>query len=438
MSQLLTEPVAPARMDGADLRERNLSVVLHDLMYSQPTSRSEIAERTGLAKASITQLIPELESLGLAIETTTSKPSTGRPSKMLAIHDGALSIIVCEVTELEITTETSSLMGNVLRFDRELHFVPMGGPDSIAFAMANTIGQHLETVRSAGSRTIHLVVVIDAPLSGERPIVHHSSELGWSDPVDLTSMLENLLPELAGAISIVSQVQVAAKAEFDALKRSSESLPKSVVFLKAGSSIGSAVVQNGKLLVGAQGMSPVLGHIEVSADGETCECGRTGCFQTQVSLRKILEFAGLTPEIATKGTKAAMQTLVDRITDGDISALLACEQLRSGLLTFAESLKFLYDPDYIVLGGYWAEIFQTLNLGTTSRQVLAAGSADRDNYQAPSGLVSFRPAQYGVRAARVGAIQEVVTRVLRRPLALKGGQLVPTMGPIGSSPSYIW
>ena len=265
----LKNTFAPARVDGGDLRERNLSVVLHDLMFSQPTSRSEIADRTGLAKASLTQLMPELESLGLAIETTTSKPSTGRPSKMLVIDDSSLSIIICEVNELEILTETSSLMGNLTRFDRELHFVPKGGPDALAFAMANTVRQHLETIEGAGGRVIHLVVVIDAPLQGEKQIVQQSSELGWLSPVDLTAMLEVLLPTLSGAISMVSHVQVAAKAEFDALKHSSENLPKSVIFLKADSNIGSAVVQNGKLLVGAQGLSPVLGHIEVSTEGDT-------------------------------------------------------------------------------------------------------------------------------------------------------------------------
>ena len=429
---------APARVDGADLRERNLAVVVHDLLFSQPTSRTEIAERTGLAKASLTQLIPELESLGLAMETTTSKPTSGRPSKLLVFDGSGVSVIVCEVNELEIITETTDLTGRVLRVDREQHFVPMGDPESIVFAMASTISQHLVTIDAAGSRAIHLVVVIDALLRGDKPVVMQASEFGWKEPVDLVGLLEKKLKPLVGSISLVSQVHVAAKAEFDALRHTSDSLPKSVVFLKADSGIGSAVVQNGKLLVGAQGMSPILGHIELNPNGELCECGRRGCFQVEVGPRRILQLAGLENEISRRGIKGAIQIFIEKTRKADPLALATCDILSAELASFSESLSLLYDPDYIVLGGYWAEIFENLSLTATPESNSEDDVYRFEKFAGLTDKVIFRPATYGSRATRVGALQEVLIRVINKPLSIKGTGQVPAMGPIASSPNYIW
>jgi len=429
---------SPARVDGADLRERNLAVVLHDLLFAQPTSRSEIADRTGLAKASLTGLIPELEALGLAVEASTSKPAAGRPSKLLTFDGKQLAVVICEVSETEIITESLDLTGRILRVDREPHKAKLGDVETVVKVMANTIQQHRESIANNGSRPIHMVLVVGAAVRGEKPIVLQSKELGWNEPVDLVGLMEARIPQMRDSISLVSGVNVAAKAEFEALKRLRLGYPKSVVYLKPDTGISSAIILDGNLLVGAQGMSPILAHIEVDSNGEICDCGRRGCLVAQVGPRKVLELAGLGSQITESGLQGALQVFVDNLKNGDEAAVEASRKIRKQLNKFAETLALLYDPDFIVLGGYWAEIFEILELNSEDLTRRPNFFQTVEGYVEQDGRSVFRPAAFGARAARVGALQEVFIRVLNRPLMLKDNGMVPALGPIAEGPTYIW
>ena len=53
----------------------------------------------------------------------------------------------------------------------------------------------------------------------------------------------------------------------------------SALMITMGTGIGGAVLLDGEVLRGANGMAGEFGHMQVVPDGRPCECGRSGCWE---------------------------------------------------------------------------------------------------------------------------------------------------------------
>lgn len=72
---------------------------------------------------------------------------------------------------------------------------------------------------------------------------------------------------------------------------------KDLVFITLGTGVGSGIIIDGKLVQGVACAGAESGHMVVQIDGEPCNCGRSGCWETYASATALI-----------KQTKAAMQS----------------------------------------------------------------------------------------------------------------------------------
>ena len=103
----------------------------------------------------------------------------------------------------------------------------------------------------------------------------------WKDPVPVRQILEDAL---ALPVLVRNNVDAFAAAEiFFGAGRKYNSL----LVIKWGPGVGSAVVIDGKVYEGRHGKTAELGHYIVKKDGKPCSCGKRGCLETVVSSRAI-------------------------------------------------------------------------------------------------------------------------------------------------------
>lgn len=134
----------------------------------------------------------------------------------------------------------------------------------------------------------------------------------------------------------------------------------SAVMVTLGTGIGGALVLDGRLHRGMNGMAGEFGHMQVVPGGYSCECGRTGCWEQYSSGNALVRHAreridredtildlwcGDNPEKLSGPlvTEAAMQG--DRVARDAFS--FVGEWLGVGLA----NLVAAFDPDVIVVGG---------------------------------------------------------------------------------------
>lgn len=128
-----------------------------------------------------------------------------------------------------------------------------------------------------------------------------------------------------------------------------------------GTGVGGAIIRDGKLVTGANGLAAEIGHMIVEPGGPLCGCGNHGCLEALTGRRAIER------EIR-QAVAQGHRTIVSKLTGGKLKtikskilkkALRAHDPLVSRIMkksaqTLGQacvSLRHILDPDLIILGG---------------------------------------------------------------------------------------
>jgi glucokinase len=171
-----------------------------------------------------------------------------------------------------------------------------------------------------------------------------------------------------------------------------------------GTGIGGAVLVGGEVFRGANGMAGEFGHMQVVPDGQSCECGRTGCWEQYSSgnalVRNARSFMGEQPSMLEEMSGGRP----DRVTgpmvtaaaeQGDLVARRAFASVGDWLGVGTANLVAALDPEVVVIGG----------------GVSAAG--DR----------LLEPARDALRRTLVGAGHRAVPRMIAAELGPRAGMI---------------
>jgi predicted NBD/HSP70 family sugar kinase len=110
------------------------------------------------------------------------------------------------------------------------------------------------------------------------------------------------------------------------------------VGITLGTGVGGGFVNQGKILIGANGSACEVGHIVLSAGGNKCYCGQQGCAEAYLSgtaINKIMD----------------SRVLIEKAKLGDPKVLQFMIDYRLNLVHFMSILNNLFNPHYFVFGG---------------------------------------------------------------------------------------
>lgn len=396
---------------SSDVRRNNLSVLTRYLASNGPCSRSHMAAATGLTKGSITALTSVLVDAGvLRVDQQASSgvgagSGAGRRRTLLRLAADDVAIVVLQLDADIATALLTTLSGDeLLRIDRH-HGRPMGQPGPIVDVLADALRHALDAAARLGRRVLDTVVIAFAPTSGDPTIVLADTDLDWG-PVDLLGELRAREPRLAADAILCSDSPLAAQAERTLLPGIDD-----LLYLKSNSGIGGAVISGGRLVSGAQSMAGALGHLAVVPNGEPCLCGQRGCLVTVAGPDVVLRDAGLDGLLRSAGLTAALAEFVRRLRAGDERAVAAWEPASGWLAHTLGILTLTLDPAAIVLGGYWAELVDTIEPHFRLRSPALAVAA---GWTPPPILAGTLGADAAIR----GAVLSARDRLLADPLQL--------------------
>lgn len=419
---------------SGDVRTHNLGLIAGSLAGHGPLSRSQLSVDTGLTRGAVTALVGALIDAGVVREASIprgpehgpteagsergpaddgraqadgrARPTThkGRPHTLLELSADRVALIALQIDADQAIALVTSLGGETLARVSLHHGRPMGEPERILDVAAEVLARALEKCSTLGREAVDLTVVVFAPIGGDPTIVIADTDLDWG-PVDVLDGLRRRVHGMPHG-RLVADATVAALAELSLLDGVGDML-----YLKSNSGIGGAIIADGSLLAGANGMAGALGHIAIDHDGAPCACGQRGCLVTVAGPDRILDAAGLGAQRADDGLTAALAELVARIGTGDVPATAAWSAALPWIGRALHILAMTVDPGAIVVGGYWA---------------MLADSIDREFRKGP--LAAATPEQYrgarviagrlGEDAALLGAIWSARDRLLQDPLAL--------------------
>ena len=116
---------------------------------------------------------------------------------------------------------------------------------------------------------------------------------------------------------------------------------RSLVMVTLGTGIGGAMILDGKLYEGCNFAAGEFGHFVIQCEGEPCNCGRRGCFETYASATGLIRMAKQAMETEER-RKSSLWNLCSGETDG-LNAEMIFKAAKKGDLTAGQTVeRYLY------------------------------------------------------------------------------------------------
>ena len=285
----------------AHTRALNASLVLRSLYDLGPISRADIARLTGLTRTSVGDLVADLEREGLARDVGLGPSTGGKQPTLVALVDGARTVIVLDLGERTFTAALADLRGELTsKRTRDLD-----GRDGLA--AVQLVHDLIDEVRTQATSPILGIGV------GTPGIVDGDGTIRWAVNLDWQDLpLAAMLRERHGLPTVVANDSRAAALATYLFQ--GDDRPANLVVIRVGRGIGAGLILRDQPFGGDGEAAGEIGHVVIEPDGAACHCGRFGCLETVASAGAIVRAAdGATlAEVATRaaaGDEAALAVI---------------------------------------------------------------------------------------------------------------------------------
>lgn len=314
--------------------------ILQLIATGEARTRSALSDATGLSRSTVLQRLDTLTDLGLIHETEELVSSGGRPSRAISLNASAGRFAAIDFGEERTRIAVTDLNARVL-VDHVQRFRLEDGPEELLDRASGIVQELLLEPENEGGPLTAIGLGLPAPVDYDAgKILGWSIMSGW-DGFDIRNHLRQ---QWNVPVVIDNDVNLLTLAEL----RRHWPTHDHLLYLKAGTGIGSGLIVNGQLHRGAQGAAGDIGHARITGYGDPqCRCGNLGC------LEALAGGWALARDLRTShgnGVREArdVAALVQRGDAEAVAKLRAAGRILGEAVAFATSL---FNPSAIVLGG---------------------------------------------------------------------------------------
>ena len=316
-------------------RDINRDLILEQIRSQQPISRVELARRTGLQPSTVSSIVEQLKQERWIKEGPAVETPRGRRPTMVTLNDELL-MLVADVRPSRAVLAVVDLNGRFL----SRRVVPL---PSAAEAAVLAIASGFQALRADHPGKIFEGVGISIPgrVNPETNALMLIPNLNWMN-YDVSGKLSEILG-LTVEIENDANACLLSELWFGNLDGF-----RNVVLLAISEGLGAALLVEGRLVSGANGLAGEFGHVTIDSNGPKCGCGKQGCWEVFASSQAAQRYyAG---KRAQKGN-ISISDLVSLSLDGDEAAKAAlqhqCEHIGRGLRIVNAALS----PEAILFTG---------------------------------------------------------------------------------------
>jgi len=330
-------------------RQYNQDRLVQALRLRGTATRAELADLTGLSRATVATMVTRLVAMGHLRELppTSDTPRPGRPAGMLCLTARSGVVVGLDFGHSHLRSAAADLSGQVLA--ERLRELPVdNSADDALRAAAHEFDQLLGEIGVSSQDISGVVMGIPSPIErANGRVVSNNILPGWVNRAPARE-----LQRLIGLpVILENDSNLAAYGEM--IYGAGQGF-ENLIYLKASTGIGAGLVIDGRLYRGTSGSAGEIGHVQIQPDGAVCRCGNRGCLETLVSVPHIV---------------AALQPMHDDpLTIADVIALV--------LTGDAGARRVVTDAGRII-GRSLADLCNALNPGAliVGGELSAAGTA---------------------------------------------------------------
>ena len=349
-------------------RQTNRLRVIQALYRHPGSSRTAVAELTGLSRPTVSAFMEELERAGIIEALDDPAPrQSGRPPVLMSLAPRAAFAVGVDMGHEHLRVATCNLSGEILSDEWTAIDVDHAPLETMDLA-ADLVQATLDAAEVAREDVIGVGMALAAPVDRTGRVFAEGILPSWGGIEPIAEMGSRLnLP-----------VQLGNDANLGALGEHVFGAGQGVdemVYVRLSAGIGLGFVFSGHAFGGSSGIAGELGHVRVSPDGPICRCGNRGCLEMVASPSAVARLLDDDVSVAR---------LLELATGGDRRAMRAIAEAGELIGEALATVVTLLNPKLIVVGG---------DLATTGDVVL-------DPIRTAIGRHAIPPAAEAVRITR--------------------------------------
>lgn len=261
-------------------RLHNQALILTLIRNKPNSSRADLSRLSRLSKPVVASIVDDLIEAKLVKEGLKAESTVGRRPIMLNISREFYRIIGIDLSRDHITVLVTSLDGELVSaIERPFEIAnncTMDPRQEIMETIARLVietGLQREQIAGIG-------IGYPFPLSASRRLIIGEADIAEWRSIPLVQYLEKRFDV---PVYVDNDANLAALHE----KRFGKARGLTdFLYLFIGTGVGAGLFSGGQLLKGSMGFAGEVGHLSVAPDGELCVCGKRGCLETELSLKR--------------------------------------------------------------------------------------------------------------------------------------------------------
>lgn len=329
------------------IRRINQNLLLNLIRTQGPISRAELAKRTHLAPATVSQITQALLTRGLVQEIGAGSSSGGRRPVLLKLEPQAGFVVGLKLSADSIAAAVTDLEATVLHY-LEIPHSTRGATAPTLRALIRAVERTLRESRAKSDKVLGIGIGIGGVIDSQNGICRHSTILNWHD----VQVAQPLGDHFQLPVYVDNDVNTLTIAEqwFGHGKGVDH-----FAVITVGRGVGMGIVANGQFYRGALGGAGEVGHITVDPDGPRCDCGKRGCLEALASdqsvvarVREAIQ-AGKKTQLSERGL--SFDRIVAAAQAGDALARRVLADSGRWLGIGIANVVNLLNPELVIVGG---------------------------------------------------------------------------------------
>lgn len=319
------------------VKKNNKSLVLQMVMEKEPLSRADIAQITGLNKATVSSLASELLDEELIYESGPGESSGGRRPVLLHFNKVAGYSIGIDIGVNYVLSFLTDLKGTIIL--EKSHSIDDSSYDIVIEIVKTMIRALINEMPSSRYGIVGIGIGIPGIVNKDG-LVLLAPNLGWRN----IPLIDSIKAEFNLPVMIENEANAGVYGEkrFGAGQNS-----QNIIYVSAGIGIGVGIILNGELYQGRNGYSGEMGHMIIDLNGKPCSCGSSGCWEVYASEHALLKSA--------KEPNATLETLIQLAEQNDPDALELFNQIGRYLGFGINNIINTFNPEQVIIGNRLAK-----------------------------------------------------------------------------------
>jgi len=315
------------------VKKNNTSLVFRTITQQEPLSRADIAQDSGLNKATVSSLVNELLEKQLVYESGPGESSGGRRPVLLHYNQSAGYSIGIDIGVNYILGVVTDLKGNIINEQK------LSMKDSAFEDVLNRVKKMVYTLMEPLPQSPYGVVGIGIGIPGivdKQGNILLAPNLGWKN-CEIKQQIEE---EFNIPVIIENEANAGAYGEkqFGVGKSFND-----IIYVSVGIGIGVGLILNNQLYQGVNGFSGELGHMVIQMDGAPCRCGSKGCWEVYASEHALIDNA-------KDLDNPTLESIIDLAKNNDEKAISLFEEIGKYLGFGINNIINTFNPEQIIIG----------------------------------------------------------------------------------------